>query len=208
MYTPGAFSEERPDVIASFLEAHPVAQLVTMTGDGLVATPLPLMYEASDAGSGSLVGHVARANRQWAESTPATEALAIFFGANAYVSPNWYPSKAEHGKVVPTWNYETVHVRGALIAHDEPEWKLALVTRLTERHESRLATPWSVGDAPAAYISAALNNIVGIEIRITSIQAKRKLSQNRSVADVDGVIHGLTALGGSSAEVADAMREQ
>jgi transcriptional regulator len=207
MYTPAAFLEERPDVVASFLEANPIAQLVTMTGDGLVATPLPLMFESSDVGLGSLVGHVARANRQWAESTPAVEALAIFFGANAYVSPGWYPSKGEHGKVVPTWNYETVHVRGDLVVHDDPDWKLALVTRLTERHESSLAMPWSVRDAPAEYIAAMLNAIVGIEVRISSVQAKRKLSQNRSVADIAGVIAGLTELGGSSGIVADAMRD-
>jgi transcriptional regulator len=206
MYTPVAFVEDRPDTIASFLVEHPMAQLVTMTGDGLVATPLPLLYEPTGGGLGSLVGHVARANRQWAESTPAVEALAIFTGLNAYVSPSWYPAKREHGKVVPTWNYETVHVRGALIVHDDADWKRALVTRLTERHESQLATPWSVSDAPADYIEAMLRSIVGLEIRITRVQAKRKLSQNRSAADIAGVIDGLTELGGYSTDVAEAMR--
>ncbi len=205
MYTPAAFVEVRPEVVARFLAEHPMAQLVTMTGDGLVATPIPFLYEPDD-GLGSLVGHVARANRQWAETTTEVEALAIFTGANAYVSPNWYPSKREHGKVVPTWNYETVHVRGDFVVHDDADWKRALVTRLTERHESQLPTPWSPSDAPPDYIEAVLNAIVGVEVRITRVQAKRKLSQNRPAADIAGVIDGLTELGGASAEVAEAMR--
>jgi transcriptional regulator len=149
---------------------------------------------------------VARANRQWRESLPEVEALAIFTGANAYVSPNWYPSKAEHGKVVPTWNYETVHIRGHLVVHDETEWKRSLVTRLTEHHESRFDLPWAIADAPADYIDTMLKAIVGIEVQITSIQAKRKLSQNRPEADISGSIAGLTEAGGESALVADAMR--
>ena len=139
-------------------------------------------------------------------ATPTVEALAIFTGANAYVSPNWYPSKAEHGKVVPTWNYETVHVRGHLVVHDEREWKLALVTRLTEHHESRSTQPWAVADAPPDYIERCSKAIVGIEVRITSIQAKRKLSQNRPGHDVAGVIDGLAEAGGDAARVAEAMR--
>jgi transcriptional regulator len=206
MYNPAAFVEDRPGAVAAFLAEHPMAQLVTMTAAGLVATPLPFLYESDDDGMGSLVGHVARANRQWAETTATVEALAIFTGANAYVSPNWYPAKREHGKVVPTWNYETVHVRGEFVVHDEVDWKRALVTRLTQRHESRHAAPWAVGDAPADYIEAMLNAIVGIEVRITSVQAKRKLSQNRSAADIAGVIDGLAEHGGSSADVAAAMR--
>ena len=206
MYLPEAFAETRPDVVAAFLETHPMAELVTMTGEGLVATPMPMLYEPSIDGRGSLVGHVARANPQWSQSDPAVEALAIFTGSNAYVSPNWYPSKGEHGKVVPTWNYETVHVRGVFIVHDETEWKRALVTRLTERHESSFAAPWLVADAPPEYIESMLKAIVGVEVQITSIQAKRKLSQNKSGADVAGAIEGLSAVGGDSARVADAMR--
>ena len=208
MYLPEAFVEARPDVIASFLAEHPMAQLVTLTVEGLMATPLPMLYEPSVDGLGSLVGHVARANPHWsiASPTPAVEALAIFTGANAYVSPNWYPSKREHGKVVPTWNYETVHIRGTFVVHDEVEWKRALVTRLTTHHESSFAAPWAVADAPPEYVEAMLKAIVGVEVLVTSIQAKRKLSQNKSDADVAGVIDGLSALGGDSARVADAMR--
>jgi transcriptional regulator len=206
MYLPDHFAETRPDVVAAFLEAHPMAQLVTMTAEGLMATPLPLLYEPAADGLGSLVGHVARANPQWRLPTSGVEALAVFTGSNAYISPNWFPSKREHGKVVPTWNYETVHIRGAFVVHDETEWKRALVTRLTARHESQFAAPWAVADAPPDYIDASLKAIVGVEVQVTSIQAKRKLSQNRLEADVVGAIEGLTALGGDSARVADAMR--
>ncbi|HEX2783157.1 MAG TPA: FMN-binding negative transcriptional regulator [Ilumatobacteraceae bacterium] len=206
MYVPAAFAETRPEVVAGFLAEHPMAQLVTMTADGLVATPLPMLYEPESAGMGSLVGHVARANKHWAEAITTVEALAIFTGPNAYVSPNWFPSKREHGKVVPTWNYESVHVRGAFVVHDDREWTRALVTRLTERHESNLAVPWAVTDAPPEYIEAMLGAIVGVEVRISSIQAKRKLSQNKSDADIAGAAAGLSAVGGDSARVAEAMR--
>ncbi len=208
MYTPAAFAEDRPEVVAAFLAQHPMAQLVTMTGDGLIATPLPMLYEPATDGKGSFVGHVARANRQWAEALPLVEALAIFTGPNAYVSPNWYPSKARHGKVVPTWNYETVHVRGHLVVHDELEWKRALVTRLTQHHESQFVKPWAVDDAPADYIESMLNAIVGIELQISSISAKRKLSQNRPEADIAGTIAGLSDVGGPSARIAEAMKGQ
>jgi len=206
MYVPAAFAEVDPREIERLVTEYPMAQLVTMTEDGLVATPMPLLYEPAPDGLGSLVGHVARANRQWAKSSSTVEALAIFAGPNAYISPNWYASKAEHGKVVPTWNYETVHVRGHFLAHDDPAWTRALVARLTERHESQLAAPWSIDDAPPEYIDSMVKAIVGIEVQITSIQAKRKLSQNRPPADVTGTIAGLDAVGGGSAAVADAMR--
>ena len=206
MYIPAAFVETRTEFVAQFIATHPMAQLVTMSDDGLVATPLPLLYEPAADGLGSLVGHVARANRQWAKALPTVEALAMFTGASAYISPNWYPSKSEHGKVVPTWNYETVHVRGQFVVHDEPDWKRALVTRLTEHHESQFEAPWAVSDAPADYITAMLEAIVGLEIRITRVLAKRKLSQNRPAADIAGTIDGLAQRGGSSADVAGAMR--
>ena len=206
MYTPAAFVEERPEFIAQFLIEHPMAQLVTMTDEGLVATPLPMLYEPTTDGLGSLVGHVARANRQWSDASRTIEALAIFTGAGAYVSPNWYPSKLEHGKVVPTWNYETVHVRGEFVVHDDAEWKRALVTRLTQRHESRFVAPWAVDDAPPDYIATMLKAIVGIEVRITTIQAKRKLSQNRPETDIAGTVLGLSDAGGEAALVAESMR--
>ena len=206
MYNPAAFAEDDPKLIAQFFIDHPMAQLVTMTETGLVATPLPMLYEPADDGLGSLVGHVARANRQWAESTTTVEALAIFTGPDAYVSPNWSPSKAEHGKVVPTWNYETIHVRGRFLVHDDVEWKRALVTRLTQRHEARFEVQWAVEDAPPDYIESMLKAIVGIEVEITSKQAKRKLSQNKPPADIAGIAAGLARVGGPSAQIAEAMR--
>jgi transcriptional regulator len=206
MYTPAAFAEDDPNLIAQFLIAHPMAQLVTMTDAGLVATPLPMLYEPTATGLGSLVGHVARANRQWAESSSTVEALAIFTGPDAYVSPNWSPSKAEHGKVVPTWNYETVHIRGRFVAHDEAAWKRALVTRLTQRHEAQFDEQWAVEDAPPEYIESMLKAIVGIEVQVTSIQAKRKLSQNKPPGDMAGIADGLARVGGPSAQIAEAMR--
>jgi transcriptional regulator len=206
MYTPAGFVEDRPEFVAGFLAEHPLAQLVTMSEDGLIATPLPMLYEPTDDGLGSLVGHIARPNRQWLDALPDIEALAIFTGPNAYASPNWYPSKAEHGKVVPTWLYETVHVRGSFVVRDERDWKLALVTRLTDHHEAQFEAPWAVDDAPADYIEAMLNRIVGIEVEITSIQAKRKLNQIRSDADLAGTIAGLTEVGGRSDDVVEAIR--
>src|SRR3954453_8605800 len=206
MYVPPAFAEVNRAEIERLLTEYPMAQLVTMTDDGLVAPPLPLLYEPTSDGLGSLVGHVARANRQWSKSSSDVEALAIFTGPDAYIAPNWDPSTAEHGNVVPTWNYETVHVRGSFVAHDDPVGTRALVTRLTQFHESQLAAPWGVSDAPADYIDSMVKAIVGIEVQITSIQAKRKLSQNRPPADIAGTIAALQEVGGSSAVVADAMR--
>ena len=196
MYTPAAFAEDDPDRIAAFLVEHPMAQLVTMTADGLVATPLPMMYEPATTGLGSLVGHVARANRQWAEATTSVEALAIFTGPNAYVSPNWYPSKAAHGKVVPTWNYTMVQARGLPRVIDDPDWIRDQIDMLTSAQEQVRPEPWAVSDAPVDFVSAQLNAIVGVEIPITSLEGKWKVSQNRSEADQAGVRAGLQHEGG------------
>jgi transcriptional regulator len=203
MYLPPAFEEVDEQFIVELIAAHPLAQLVTMTDAGLMAGLLPMLYQ-----EGSLVGHLARANPQWSRSRVEVEALVIFTGPDGYVSPNWYPSKRDHGRVVPTWNYEVVQARGTLVIHDDPEWKLALVTRLTEAHEAPLATPWAVADAPADYLEAMVGAIVGIEVRPSSIVAKRKLSQNRSRDDVHGVISGLAGRGTPGAEaLAEAMRD-
>ena len=143
---------------------------------------------------GALLGHVARANPQW--STPAIgEAMVIVHGPDAYVSPSWYPSKAEHGKVVPTWNYTTFHVYGRLVVHDDPVWVELLVRRLTERHEAGRPSPWSVDDAPGPFVAGQVRSIVGVEVVITRFEAKAKWSQNRPAADIDGVEEGLGAVG-------------
>ncbi|MET1087284.1 MAG: FMN-binding negative transcriptional regulator [Arthrobacter sp.] len=198
MYTPAHFAAG-PDTVQGLL-AHPgAANLVTMTPQGLLATLVPFVF-APDVGEyGALQGHLARNNTQWSESAVG-EALAIIQGPDAYVSPSWYPSKAEHGRVVPTWNYTTAHVYGRLVIHDDPEWISSQVRRLTGLHEAGFHRPWSVDDAPERFIAGQLRAIVGVELVISRIEAKAKLSQNRPAADIDGVVAGLTARG--QAEVA------
>jgi transcriptional regulator len=195
MYVPAHF-EAGPDDIRHLLTRPGAANMVTMTRHGLLATLMPFVYDASVGEHGALHGHLARNNIQWSE--PAVgEALAIIQGADAYVSPSWYASKAEHGRVVPTWNYSTAHVYGNLVIHDDPAWLAAQVRRLTGVHEAGFEHPWSVDDAPERYISGQLRAIVGVELVITRIEAKAKLSQNRPDADIDGVVAGLSARGQS-----------
>jgi transcriptional regulator len=155
---------------------------------------LPFVFDPDAGEHGALLGHVARNNPQWREPA-AGESLVIVRATDAYVSPSWYASKAEHGRVVPTWNYVTAHVYGRLVVHDDPEWVEALVRRLTDQREAALPHPWSVDDAPAAFVAGQLRAIVGLELQITRIEAKAKLSQNRPAADVDGVVAGLAARG-------------
>jgi transcriptional regulator len=197
VYVPAHFKPSEADV--QELLAHlGAADLITVTATGLLATMLPLVFDApgsrTDAGpAGSLLGHVARNNRQWRE--PALgEALVIARGPDAYVSPQWYPTKREHGRVVPTWNYITAHLHGRLVIHDDPAWVEANVRRLTATHEGPRPEPWSVDDAPRAYIEGQLRAIVGVEVLVERIEAKFKLSQNRSDEDVEAVIAGFEAL--------------
>jgi transcriptional regulator len=209
MYIPAHFAAADATV-RELLARHGAADLITLTADGLLATMLPFAYEQSadqqGSGWGALYGHVARNNDQWRK--PALgESLAIVRGPDAYVSPSWYAAKAEHGRVVPTWNYVTAHVYGQLVVHDDPAWVEDVVRRLTAKHEAaRLASPgqspaWSVDDAPRAFIEGQLRAIVGLELQITRVEAKAKLSQNRPVTDVPGIVAGLSARGdGRSAE--------
>jgi transcriptional regulator len=196
MYIPAHFAADDATV-HELLARHGAADLITVTEEGLRATMLPFVHEQS---AGALYGHLARNNDQW--RLPALgESLAIVRGPDAYVSPSWYAAKAEHGRVVPTWNYVTAHVYGRLVVHDDPEWVEGIVRRLTAKHETALAqdvaepTPWSVDDAPRAYVEGQLRAIVGVELQITRIQAKAKLSQNRPASDIAGVIAGLAARG-------------
>lgn len=159
-----------------------------------MATFLPILYEPASEGYGSVFGHVARSNEQWRLPT-LEDALMIVHGPDAYISPSWYPSKAVHGRVVPTWDYASAHVYGRLVAHDDPGWLEALVRRLTARHEDRTPRPWSVDDAPASYLAGQLRAIVGVEVVISRVEAKAKWSQNRPGDDIDGVIDGLRATG-------------
>ncbi len=172
--------------------AHPLASLVTPHPDGLTADHVPLELDAGGGPHGVLRGHVARANPLWQHADGQT-VLAIFRGPEGYVSPSWYPSKAEHHKVVPTWNYEVVHAHGRLRAVQDPDWLRALVARLTDRQEASLTTPWSIYDAPGDYIAQMLGAIVGIEIELTRLEGKFKWSQNRSAADRAGMAAGVAA---------------
>ena len=188
MYQPAHFVEQDADALLALMTAAPLATLVR-GGAELAADVLPLEVERVGAGW-RVTGHVARANALWREAD-GQPVLAIFQGPQAYISPNWYPSKAQHGKAVPTWNYTMVQVHGTLRAIEDPQWLRAFVTRLTERHEGGRAMPWHVADAPADYLDAMLKAIVGIEIEVTKLEGKFKLSQNRSAEDRTGVVLGL-----------------
>ena len=196
MYLPAHFDEKRLDVLHALVRRHPFGLLVTQTTDGPSANGIPFILDADGAaGLGTLRGHVARANPVWREAATDVPSLVVFQGPDAYVSPSWYPSKAEHGKVVPTWNYVTVQARGPLRAIDDAAWVRAFVSRLTTRHESVQAKPWAVTDAPPDYIETMSRAIIGIEIPLTALTGKWKTSQNRSAADRDGVAAGLRATG-------------
>jgi transcriptional regulator len=183
-----------PAALQSLLAGHGAGELITATARGLLATLLPFVHDAGAGPHGALLGHLARNNDQW-QLPVQGEAMVVLRGPDAYVSPQSYASKAEHGRVVPTWNYVTAHVYGELVVHDDPQWTRDLVERLTRHHEGHGPTAWQVSDAPAAFLAGQLKAIVGIEVRITRIQAKAKLSQNRPAADVDGVVRDARARG-------------
>jgi len=190
MYIPKHFSETRPDVLHDFIEKHSLAAIVTSTAAGLTANHLPVLL---DRQTETLIGHVARANPMHIDIIPGSEALAIFTGFDYYVSPSWYPSKREHGRVVPTWNYAVVHAHGVLNFFDDADRLRGIVERLTRTHEAQFAEPWSVSDAPADYIDGLLRAIVGLELKISRLEGKWKNSQNRPEADRAGVAAALKA---------------
>lgn len=192
MYTPPAFREDDPAELRAIMREARLATLVTATAEGLVATPLPLFLDAGQGAFGTLYGHMARANPQW-RLEPAGEALAIFAGPDAYVTPTFYPSKREHGKVVPTWNYAAVHAYGPVEFFEDEARLRDAVTRLTDLYERPRAEPWAMTDAPERFIEAQLRGIVGVRLPIARIEGKRKMSQNRPQADRDGVASGLGA---------------
>jgi transcriptional regulator len=196
MYLPDLFHEQHFETIAALIDAHPLGALTRIVNGVIVADHIPFLF---DAEANVLRAHVARANPLWRDFDPASEALAIFTGLDHYVTPSWYATKRETGKVVPTWNYEAVHVYGRLRAIEDANWIRALLRDLTARHESARPAPWALEDAPDAFIDAIMTAIVGIELSITRIEAKRKLSQNRNAADRAGVIAGLEAEGGEAA---------
>jgi transcriptional regulator len=195
MYLPKHFEQPDADAIARLLVAHPLATLAWPSADGLTAEHLPLLWDhgAGDGAHGTLRGHVARANPVWREAA-GTEVLAVFQGPQAYITPSWYPSKAANAKVVPTWNYAVAHLHGRLRVTEDAVWLRALVGRLTDTHEASRADRWQVDDAPADYVEQMLRAIVGIEIELTHVQGKWKVSQNRSASDRAGVAAGLDSL--------------
>ncbi|MBK5538030.1 FMN-binding negative transcriptional regulator [Pseudomonas sp. TH05] len=199
MYLPRAFVDDNLASLQQQIAQSRLATLVTHGKLGLQASHLPLLLDPAQGANGTLFGHLAKANPQWQELADGAEALMIFSGEDAYVSPGFYPSKAEHGKVVPTWNYLAVHAYGRAEVFSDGPRLLELVSALTERHESTRSEPWKVTDAPADYIEGMLKAIVGFALPIQRLEGKRKLSQNRSPADIAGVRDGLAA----SADVRD-----
>ncbi|MER6434435.1 FMN-binding negative transcriptional regulator [Streptomyces sp900105245] len=198
MWIPKSFVPNEA-AVHELLTHHGASDLVTMTKQGLVATLLPFEYDPTAGEHGALIGHMARANDQW--SLPVLgEAMVIVRGPEAYVTPSWYPTKAEHHRAVPTWNYVTAHVYGQLVVHDDPVWIENQIRRMTDRHEAGYTEPWSVDQAPAKFIEGQLRAVVGVELVISRIEAKFKLSQNQPAKNVDGVIRGLE----SRSEVHDA----
>ncbi|MDQ0802093.1 FMN-binding negative transcriptional regulator [Arthrobacter sp. SLBN-112] len=193
MYIPVHFAAT-PETVHSLLATPGAANLITMTDQGLLATLLPFAFNPSVGERGALQAHMARNNPQWS-SMPTGEALAIIQGPDDYISPSWYAAKAEHGRVVPTWNYATLHVYGELVIHDDAGWLARHVRHLTGLHEDSRELPWAVDDAPEKFIAGQLRAIVGVELLVTRIEAKEKLSQNRSDADAAGVAAGLRAGG-------------
>jgi len=191
MYVPQHFAVRNVDEIASFVADVGAADFVTYDGSRLISSLLPVIWDRSVGPHGRLLAHLASANEQWRTTRVDVPALAIVHGPQAYVSPSWYPSKHEHGRAVPTWNYVAVHFTGQIAFHPDAEWLRDIVTRLTDTHEEGRAERWHVHDAPEAYIDGQLRGIVGVEMVITQVEAKAKLSQNRSAADQAGVVEGL-----------------
>lgn len=196
MYQPRHFQESRPERWRELVAGWPLATLVVSTANGLVANHLPMLWDAAsaDAPQGRLRGHLARANPLWRQGDEVM-ALAIFQGPQGYISPSWYAGKAEHGRVVPTWNYAVVHLHGRLRFIDEADWLECLLVDLTDAHEAQRRQPWRVEDAPADYRSAQLRAIVGVQMQVERVEAKFKLSQNKNAADQAGVLAGLADSG-------------
>ena len=204
MYIPPAFRvDDMADIHRTMREARS-ATLVTATEEGLIGTPVPMLLDESEGRNGTLYAHLARANPQW-KLAPSGEAMAIFAGPEAYVTPSWYATKQETHKVVPTWNYVAVHAYGPVEFFDDADRLLDVITRLTDLHEQSRKDRWAVADAPADFIKAQLKGIVGLRLPITRLEGKRKMSQNRSAADRAGVAAGLAASDRASERAAAAL---
>jgi transcriptional regulator len=208
MYIPQQFDESRVPVLHDLMHEHPFAALVANTSDGLEANHIPLVLDTTRGQFGTLRGHVARANPMWQVVAAGTQVLAIFQGVSHYVSPRWYPSKKEHGKVVPTWNYVVVHARGNIEWFHDRSWLRDLLETTTNRHKGSHPAPWQVSDAPEEYVQRQLGAIVGFEIAVSQLTGKWKLSQNRNAADRAGVIAALSVDSGRGAQEMAALMTQ
>jgi transcriptional regulator len=196
MYTPGYFKIEDVAKVHAMMRAQPFAILVTQGSAGLTATHLPTVLKVGGGGAlGRIECHVARPNPQWKTYAPELDALMIFQGPEAYIRPGWYPTKAEHGKVVPTWNYAAVHAYGRLEAVEDKDWLLAHVSELSDQQEAPYAAPWSTADAPANFLDVLVCGIVGLKLTIHRLEGKLKMSQNRPTGDRAGVVEGLAQRG-------------
>ena len=198
MYNSSHFEEKRLDVLHTLVRTQPLSTLVTLSSDGLVANHIPLYLRVDGSPLGTLAGHVARSNPLWRETDMGVQVLVIFQGPQAYISPNWYASKQEHGKVVPTWNYAVVHAKGTLTVHDDPVWIRAQLNDLTGQQEATSPKPWAVDDAPRDYTDKMISALVGIEIPIASLSGKWKVSQNQPAINRASVVQGLEGVGDSA----------
>ena len=208
MYVPEAFVETDLTTLHALMREHPLATVVSLNADRLQASHVPLVLYPDDGPYGTLRGHLARANPQWSALDPSVETLCIFHGPEAYITPSWYETKKEHGKVVPTWNYVTVHASGPLNVIKDGDWLLANVNAVTDQLEADRADRWQVSDAPDRFVQTMVRGIVGIEICISQLQGKWKLSQNRPDADRKGVVQGLAAEHGADDAIAVAAAER
>ncbi|MBK8008536.1 MAG: FMN-binding negative transcriptional regulator [Rhizobiales bacterium] len=209
MYIPPAFRESDLPALQAQIAASGLTTLISVGANGPIVSKLPIIFDPNAGQHGLIAGHLARANPQWRESDLSIPAIAIFMGADAYVSPSYYPSKREHGKVVPTWNYSMIVARGRLEIFEDADALRAQVEMLTKRFEERFEKPWQVSDAPDDFIARQIKGIVGVRLHVESIEGKAKLNQNRSAADQEGVVAGLTlSERAADREVADAMKSR
>ena len=208
MYLPSAFREDRIDVLHGLIRAHPLGLLITAGPGGLIANPFPFLLDQEGSEKGRLRLHIARANPQWRELEAIEECLVVFQGPQDYVTPSWYATKRETGKVVPTWNYATVHSWGRPRVVDDDAWLRRQIEDLTLSRERHRAEPWKVDDAPADFVTAQMRAIVGVEIAISRIEGKWKMSQNRPIADRLGVIAGFREAGEAGEAIADLVAER
>ena len=208
MYLPPYHAQPDTDALRALIDAHPLGAWVCQSSDGLVANHIPFLLDRSRGASGALLGHVSRGNTVWQQLQGDAQSVVLFQGPQSYITPTWYPSKIEHGKVVPTWNYAVAHVHGVARAIHDKDWLLELLTRLTAANEAAMPIPWKVADAPSDFIDRLMGAVVGIEIPIDRIVGKLKVSQDEAVQDRLGTVAGLTAQGTGNARAMAALVQQ